>query len=55
MNDAVVLPEMLEMGLEALSQATDANLTPSQTVIEVYLAMEGARQIFLMRQGSTVH
>lgn len=55
MNDAILLPEMIESGLEALSQSREEELSPTQLVIEVYLAMEGARQIVLMRHGSTVH
>lgn len=50
MEQTVLLPEMLEAGLEALTQSRDGGLGPQETIVEIYLAMEGMRQIVKMRE-----
>lgn len=55
MSDAIILPEMLEMGVQAFTESREQELTPAQTVIEVYLAMEGMRQVVMMRSSGALH
>ena len=53
-QDVMILPEMLEAGMQALEESSGH--TPADTCIAVFLAMEAIRQIAIMRQaGESVH
>lgn len=56
MSEAVILPEMLQAGIEALSECEARAFTNVDTVIAVYLAMVTVLEISEMRkQVETVH
>lgn len=52
MNETVILPEMLQAGLEALAECKKRKFNARDTVIDVYLAMEAIREIAAMRLKS---
>lgn len=55
MTEAVVLEGMMVAGMEALSECRMKGMTDSDTCVEVYIAMEGAR-IRIENEGmETVH
>lgn len=50
MNEAVILPEMLEAGTEALTEAKQKQFSPHETVVTIYLAMRAIEEIASMRR-----
>ena len=53
--EAVIFPEMLQAGVEAMAECKSRNLTPYETAIAVYLAMRAVEEIAAMRGQETVH
>ena len=51
MNSTLILPEMLEAGMAAYTESQQADLPPLEMLVEIYLAMEGMRQIVKMRNA----
>ena len=54
-KELVICQEMLDAGIEQLDECRDRGLSEEQTVISVYLAMEGIREIKSMRVEGRVH
>jgi hypothetical protein len=54
-NEILILPEMLEAGVEALTEARSQGLADHETAAALYLAMEAVREIFVMRNNGMVH
>jgi hypothetical protein len=55
-NEVVILPEMLEAGVEAADECKKRKLATHDMVIAVYLAMRGIEEIAVMRADSrSVH
>ena len=50
MSQLVIFPEMLEAGVEALTECRYKSIGSEDTVISVYLAMEAIKQIAIMRR-----
>lgn len=55
-KEVVLLPEMLEAGLEALKEERNRGAGDADTVIAVFLAMRAIEEIFAMRlQNGAIH
>ncbi len=52
MTEILMLPEMLEAGIEALLESRQRQLDEKNTCIAIYLAMEGIKAIAFMREDS---
>lgn len=55
MSEAVIFPEMLQAGVEAMAECRSRKLTQYETVIAVYLAMKAVEEIAIMRGEETLH
>lgn len=55
MIQVLILREMVEAGKEALEESRDAGQDDEQTVIAIYMAMEGIRKMAIMREIGSVH
>lgn len=56
MNQFLILPEMLEAGEQALAESRAMELPERQMLCEIYLAMEGMKEIVIARaNGMAVH
>ena len=56
MNEVVILPEMLEAGVEAVLECRKLKQPDHDLVIAVYLAMRGIEEIAVMRaDNKSVH
>jgi hypothetical protein len=51
-REVVLLPEMLQAGLEALEESRERGTSQEDAVIAVYLAMRGIEEIAVMREAS---
>lgn len=55
MSEVLILPEMLEAGIEAMKECRDAQRGDEATVIEIFLAMESTRELAIMRRDGAIH
>ena len=55
MNEVVIIPEMVESGVEVMEECAQNDKTPHDTVIAVYLAMRAIEQIVWLRTNSAIH
>lgn len=56
MSETIIFTEMIDAGDEALAECEAAGADRKTTAIQVYLAMEGIREIKLMKSDSeTLH
>ena len=53
--EVVILPEMLEAGVEALVEARHKELGDLDTAVAVFLAMRAIEAIAVMRENGTLH
>ena len=49
-HEVMILPEMLEAGVQALEEGK--GYTPDQLVVAIYLAMRGIEEIAVMHEAS---
>lgn len=50
MSETVILPEMLEAGIEALRECRKRKLPDLDAAVAVYLAMRALEEIYVMRE-----
>lgn len=55
MAEVVLLPEMLEAGLEALMEGRKREMSDEDVCIAVFLAMRAIEEIYAMRLERVVH
>lgn len=55
MSETVLLPEMLEAGVEALVESRIRNLSDLNTCVAVFLAMRAIEQIAVMQDNGSIH
>jgi hypothetical protein len=54
-SEAVIWPEMLEAGVEALTESRIRGLTDLNTCVAVFLAMRAIEQIAVMQDNGSIH
>lgn len=52
MREVVLLPEMLQAGLETLEECRERHVTDHDLIVAIYLAMRGIEEIAVMREAS---
>lgn len=55
MSEVVILDEMLEAGLEALTESQHRDLDPQNTVIAVYLSMRALEEMIVLKGEGGIH
>ena len=51
MSEVLIFPEMIEAGIEQLTECRDKGLQDEQTVVYVFLAMQGFLEMQRLRGG----
>ena len=55
MSEVWITAEMIQAGVESLSECEEAGADQKTTVIQMYWAMEAVKQMLLQNDGGSVH
>lgn len=55
MSEVVILPEMIEAGVEAMKESEASGAGERNTVILVYLAMRAIEEMLVQKTDGTLH